>query len=154
MPPKLVNTAQLIRAGVMYPVSGYSRVVSCVASPKTLAGIDYGFTIVVGQQVRLLSVRLWFLPATIDVTKQVGFRVVTGTTRPTTQGEIFAWESVLPLTWRGTGADQWMHFHGRDSYEWTMNRLYTGEGRRFGIWAQCNWEGLDEIYASFQVTEG
>jgi len=125
-----------------------------MATPQGLGVVDYGYTIVVGQNVRLLSVRLWFLPHVPDAAKQVGFKVLTGTTRPQSPAEIYDWESVLPLTWQGAGLDQWIHFVGRDSYEWTMDHLYIGEARRFGLWAQCNWTGLDHIYASFQVTEG
>jgi len=151
---KIVNEFQRIQTGVRYPKSGYSRVVTCVAAPKGLAAIDYGFTIVVGQAVRLLSVRLFFYPTVPDVANQVGFRVLTGTTMLTTPAGILQWENVLPITWRGTGLDQWYRYHGMDQYEWTMNRLYTGAGRRFGIWAQCNWDGTEEVHASFEVMEG
>ncbi|MBA7562199.1 hypothetical protein ES708_03848 [subsurface metagenome] len=151
---KLVNKPQSIRVGVKHPNPGYSRVVSCLAAPKGLAAVDYGFTSVVGQVVRLLSVRLFFLPQAADETRQVYFKVVTGTTAPRAAGQISKWESVLPVVWKGIGVDRWRHFHGRDSYVWTMNRLYEGAGRRFGIWAQCNWAGLDEIYASFEISEG
>lgn len=151
---KLVNKPQAIRVGVKHPNPGYSRVISCLAAPKGLAAIDYGFTSVVGQTVRLLGVRLWFLPAAADVTKQVYFKVVTGTSTPKGSFEVYHWESVLPLTWKGSGLDRWTHFQGQNTYEWTMNRLYEGAGRRFGIWAQCNWLGLDEIYASFEISEG
>lgn len=151
---KLLNKEQRIQVGVKNPTSVYSRVVSCMATPQGLGTIDYGFTIVVGQKVRLLSVRLWFLPHVADAAKQVGFRVLTGTTTPKSAAEMLNWDTVLPLTWRGAGLDQWIHFLGRDSYVWTMDHLYTGEARRFGLWAQCNWAGLDHIYASFEVTEG
>lgn len=151
---KLRNKVQLITAGVVNPKSGYSRVVTCIAAPQGLAAIDYGYTIAVGQSVRLISVRLFFYPTETDVTKQVGFKVLTGTNVPTTQEAILQWESVLPITWQGTGLDQWYRYHGMDQYEWTMNRLYKGWGRRFGIWAQCNWEGLEEVHASFEIMEG
>lgn len=150
----MVNKVQLITAGVMNPKSGYSRVITCVAAPQGLAAIDYGYTIAVGQKVRLLTVRLFFYPTEVDITKQVGFKVLTGTAVPKKEAEIQQWESVLPITWRGTGLDQWYRYHGMDQYEWTMNRLYTGEGRRFGIWAQCNWLGVEEVHASFEIMEG
>ncbi len=151
---KLVSKVQLIQHGVMNPQSGYSRVVTCMAAPQGLAAIDYGYTIAVGQNVRLLSVRLFFYPTVVDTTKTVGFKVLTGTTVPPSAAAILQWESVLPITWQGTGLDQWYRYHGMDTYEWTMKRLYTGEGRRFGIWAQCNWTGVEEVYASFEIMEG
>lgn len=151
---KLVTKQQRLVLGVMNPQSGYSRVVTCMAAPKSLGDIDYGYTIACGQQVRLLTVRLFFYPTAVDVTKQVGFKVLTGTTVPSSEAAIQQWESVLPITWRGTGRDQWIRYHGRDEYVWTMNRLYTGEGRRFGIWAQCNWDGLENVQASFEIMEG
>jgi len=151
---KLLNRNQRIETGVKNPTSVYSRVVSCMATPQGLAVIDYGYTIAVGQIVRLLSVRLFFLAAVPDTTNSVGFRVVTGTTEPRSAAEIYRWDSVLPLTWQGAGLDQWIHHHGRADYCWTMNHLFVGAGRRFGLWAQCNWVGLDQIYASFQISEG
>lgn len=151
---KLLNRNQRIELGVQNPTSVYSRVVSCMCTPQGLAVIDYGYTIAVGQIVRLLSVRLFFLPVVPDTTKSVGFRVVTGTTEPRSAAEIYRWDAVLPLTWQGAGLDEWVHFHGRADYVWTMNQLYTGAGRRFGLWAQCNWLGLDKIYASFEISEG
>ncbi|MBA7702980.1 hypothetical protein ES703_111760 [subsurface metagenome] len=151
---ELVNKPQAIRVGVKHPNPGYSRVVSCLASPKGLGAVDYGFTSVVGQSVRLLSVRLFFLPLAPDETRQVYFKIVTMTYAPLIAESLYRNESVLPLTWKGAGVDRWRHFAGRDTYVWTMNQLYEGAGRRFGIWAQCNWAGLDEIYASFQISEG
>lgn len=151
---KIVNEFQRISTGIRYPGSGYSRVVTCVAAPKGLAMTDYGFTIAVGQQVRLLSVRLFFYPTVPNVANQVGFRVLTGTTMPTTLTAILQWENILPITWRGVPQDTWYRYHGMDKYEWTMNRLYTGAGRRFGIWAQCNWAGTEEVHASFEISEG
>lgn len=154
MMAKLANRLQPLGHGIINPQSGYSRVVTCIAAPKGLAAIDYGYTIAVGQSVRLLSVRLFFYPTEPNVANQVGFRVLTGSTVITTPAGILQWENVLPITWRGTGLDQWYRYHGMDTYEWTMNRLYTGEGRRFGIWAQCNWAGTEEVHASFEISEG
>lgn len=142
------------RKGVITGCPGRSRIVTCFAAPKGLAAIDYGFTTIVGQNVWLLGVQLWFLPADVDVAKHVTFKVVTGTTAPVNQAQILQWESVIPLVWKGIGSDVWTHYLGRDHYEWSMEKLYIGEARRFGIWARCNWDGLDKIYASFKVSEG
>ncbi len=151
---KLVTKDQRIETGVKYPMSGYSRVVTCLAAPQGLADIDHGYTIAVGQNVRLLSVRLFFYPTVPDITKQVGFFVLTGTTVPPTPAAIRNWENVLPINWNGPVVDRWYRYHGLDKYEWTMNHLYKGEGRRFGIWAQCNWDGAEEVHASFEIMEG
>ena len=119
-----------------------------------LAAIDYGYTMVVGQNVRLLTIRLWFFPTVVDVTKQTGFKVLTGTTVPPTAAAIWEWENVLPITKNGIGPDRWYRYNGLDTYEWTMNRLYKGEGRRFGIWCQVNWDGPEQVNASFEIMEG
>ena len=151
---KLVTKVQKISHGVMHPQTGYSRVVTAVAAPQGLAAIDYGYTIAVGQNVRLLSVRLFFHPTVVDITKQAGFFILTGTTVPPNEAAIRLWENVLPINWNGPVVDRWYRYHGMDQYEWNMNRLYTGEGRRFGIWAQCNWDGVEEVHASFEISEG
>ena len=151
---KLVTKVQLIQHGVMNPQSGYSRVVTAVAAPMGSAAIDYGYTIAVGQNVRLLSVRLFFHPTVVDITKQTGFFVLTGTTVPPNQAAIRLWDNVLPINWNGPVVDRWYRYHGMDKYEWVMNRLYKGEGRRFGIWAQVNWDGPEEVHASFEIMEG
>ena len=151
---KLITRQQRLVRRVMAPQSGYSRVVTAVAVPQGLAAIDYGYTIAVGQNVRLLSVRLFFYPTVVDITKQCGFFVLTGTTVPPTQQAIRLWENVLPINWRGPVVDRWYRYHGMDKYEWSMNRLYVGEGRRFGLWVQCNWDGADEVHASFEIMEG
>jgi len=152
--PVIQNTSQQVVSRAMNPEPAYSRIVSCVEFVPTGPGAVYSFTPVLGQIVRLLEVRIWFAPHAVNMANQTLFRILTGTSQPNTAAEIRLWESVLPLVSPGFTDEPWTAYDGRDSMCWSMNRLYTGQGRRFGFWAERGPVGTDEISASFEISEG
>lgn len=152
---KLVSKTTPIRVGVSHPKSVYSRVVSIVANPKPGVDPDFAYTAVMAQNVWLLGVTAFFLPVSPPAIAGVDFRIVTGTTKPQTEADVYAWEDVLPLLYRGISGALWARYHGVNEMSWTMKQLYTGAGRRFGVWARlAGAAAVDRVQVSFEISEG
>jgi len=152
---KLATTDQRIITGVTYPASSYSRVIGALAVVKTPAVRDFGYTVPLGGNLWLKTVRVWFLPVWDAGTDWIDFWIRYGTGRPNTYAAMSNWEDLLPINFLGsTGAGYRELATGR-VFEWTMNRLFTREAIRFGI--QLTTAGLityEEMYATFEISEG
>ncbi len=152
---KIVTRDRRIVAAGMNPASVYSRVVSCSGvvthgNPKAI------YTVGVAERVRLLGVKLFWEPFAEDNTSVTYFRVMTGTTTPATAPEMNqAWENILPKLGEGHLDANWYHEYGVTEMAWEMCQLFTGIGRRFGMWMQTVMEGKGQAcQASFLISEG
>ncbi|MBA7611088.1 hypothetical protein ES703_18304 [subsurface metagenome] len=152
---KIVSGDQRLVTGATNPASVYSRVVSCSGvvthtNPKAI------YTVGVGERVRLLEVKLFWEPFAADNTAVTYFRVMTGTTTPATASEMNqAWENILPKLGEGHLDANWYHEYGITEMSWEMNQLFTGTGRRFGVWLQTVMPGKGQAcQASFKISEG
>lgn len=151
---EIINQSQQLTLGALSPQSYYSRIVSCVVSLKAAAAKVYAITPVVGQNVRLLKVTCFFTPMPADATKKHLFRIYSGTTKISSADEIRTWTNVLPLQAPGYTDEPWVYSDGRTEMSWSMNRLFTGATRRFGIWAEVGPFPPREIRVSFEISEG
>jgi len=152
---KLLSKQQYIQAGVTNPTSVYSRVVSCSdvvthMNPRAI------YTVVVGQIVRLLEVKLFWQPREVDATSVTYFRVMTGMTTPASAQEMAqSWENVLPKLGAGHLDADWYHAYGVTEMSWNMNQLFRGSSRRFGIFMITVMPGKGQsCQASFEISEG
>ncbi len=151
---KIINENQQIIIGTLFPRGVNSRVISCLRPVPPGPAHVFAFTERVGQSVHLLSVRVWAWPGAPDVTFQTNFRLFTGTSDITTANDMLQWDEIVPVM---LGAGQpvgWTHYGGGPVFEWYMNKLYTGLGRRFGFRATHSAVGSDQLHASFQISEG
>ncbi len=152
---KIVSTGQRLVTAAQNPTSVYSRVVSCVANPKPGVDPDFAYTSALGENVWLLGVKVFFMPVSPPAIAGVDFQIVTGTTKPVSVAAIYNWEVVLPLLYRGTSGMYWAHYHGVTEMSWVFKKLYTGQGRRFGVWARlAGIATVDMVQASFHISEG
>ena len=129
----LLNEGQPLRRAVLAPGGAYSRVFGLAC--KANAGIgndDFAYSPPVGNRFWLRWMSLWFgggnastCAGTIYISSGLGVPA---------NGEVVAlrWEMVIPF-WSGTTKPAIM-LQGREGYLWwPMNRLYRGEGLRFGL---------------------
>lgn len=152
---KIVTKDQRLVTGATNPISVYSRIVSCVANPKPGNDPDFAYTTVVGENVWLLGVKIFFMPVAPPAIAGVDFRIVTGTIRPFSAAAIANWEDVLPLLYRGITGQRWTHYYGVTEMSWQLKKLYVGQSRRFGVWAQlAGAAAVDMVQVSFHVSEG
>lgn len=152
---KLVNKAQRITTGIVYPSAGYSRVVSCIADLKAPAVQGFGHTEQVGGEVWLLGVRVWFSPHIWTSSQSVSFFILSGTGEPSSPDEIRRWENILPVMMWGRPKAPWEVMEVFHSFEWTMNRHFVGEPRRFGAFIQvAGTVPVLLMYCSFEISEG
>lgn len=151
---KIRNTSQFQRTGVLYPAAPYSRVLSVVIAFKVPQEEVYAVTPVVAQAVRLLGVTCFFAPAPPDVLKQNLFRIYTGLTVISTPNDMRDWQNILPLQLPGFFDEMWTYYDGTTEMWWNMNQLFTGSGRRFGVWGQAGTAVPRTMTVSFQISEG
>lgn len=132
-----------------------SRVASALATVKAPAVTGFGYTIPLGNRLRLKKIRVWFLPVWTGGGDWVDFWIRFGQGTPTTYVAMSDWENVIPLHLVGSPPQSYREFQTGRIYEWTMNRLFVGEAIRFGI--QLTTAGLityEEMYATFEIAEG
>jgi len=151
---QVINRSQQVVTAGLRPKAVYSRVVSCVAFVPTGPGAVYSHTPKLGNNVWLYKVRVWGAPKTANMANQTLFRVLSGTEPVANAAEILEWENILPLVSPGFANEVWTSYDGSGVFEWTMNRFFTGQGRMFGFWAERGPNGIDELYASFEISEG
>jgi len=112
----VVSRSQQLVTPALNPVAQYSRVVSCVCNPKPAHDPDFSYTPVVGQNVWLLAVHVWFLPEEIQLAAGSQFRILTGTTEPADAVAIFEWDDVVPIFYRGRAGALWHRYYGVNEF--------------------------------------
>lgn len=152
---KLVSKNQRLVTGVMNPGSSYSRTVTCIAYIKGTPDAR-GFTPPLGQVVRLLGVDIWTTP---DYSAVAGaafsFRILYGTGEPPTAAAILEWENIIPVYWPDGTPREWHQHQMNEHMHWSMDRLFKGQGQRFGVWLEVSGViPILEFFASFQISEG
>lgn len=153
--PTVINKSQQLLKAAVYPISAYSRVVSCRCVTTVIGGWAGSWTGEVGNRVWLQRVQVYLNAKAIDATRYTQFRIITGTSPPVSQADLWNWENVLPLWVTGDRQVTWEAYAGSDKFDWTMSVLYKGEHRRFGVLAQTGvTDGLDLVKVSFQIAEG
>jgi len=153
--PFLVNIPQPIRVGVQYPTAGYSRVVSVVASVAAGAGNTRAVaTPPLAQNTWLLNVQLWFWHSDAVTLTGGFFWVLCGSGAVPDGSGILAWENVLPI-YSPAALTKWFWYDAKKYFSWDMQRLLTGEPKRFGIFLQ-NGDAANgwNCQASFLISEG
>lgn len=153
--PTIVNKSQHILAGVKYPASIYSRVAGALAVVKAPAVTAFGYTSSLGVNVRLKKVRAWFLPVWTGGGDWVDFWIRYGTGVPASYAALSNWSDLLPINWLGSGPVGYRELGTGRVFEWTMDRLFTADGIRFGI--QLTTAGVityEEMYVTFEISEG
>lgn len=135
-------------------MSSDSRVISCVAYMKGMLGGGFGYTGIVGQKVRLKRVKVEFTPDKW-LGENIYFKVMTGTVEPSTVADYLLWTNILPLIMNGRQDWDWMRAVYFLPFEWTMNQLFVGQSRRFGVRFSCGGLlPLMYLMVSFEISEG
>lgn len=152
---KIVNTSQQLLKAAVYPISAYSRVISCRCLIAAPVGWRGGWTAEVGNRVWLQKVQVFLGAKAVDVSQYIEFRIITGNTPPLQWADLWAWENILPVWTGGAAIANWIVTDGTTHLSWDMSVLFKGEHRRFGILAIFGAAaGGDEIKVSFQIAEG
>jgi len=152
---KVVTRDRRLVAGAMNPRSLHSRIVACTCAPKGVGADDFGYTVVVGEVVRLLGIKVFIMPYDFDAAEAVTFYLKTGLVKPTTAAQVLDWEDIMQIQYHDTDKGAWRAFHGVSEMSWEMNVLYKGGGRRFGCYARLSGlAAVNELHVSFRISEG
>lgn len=139
----------------LHPKPAYSRVINLeVLVSDGLGGEGFNYTPPLGNRLWLLSVDLWFMNPTVDVTIGGFIYLRTGMAKPESAGEVaMKWASVIDDT---TGIKPGIYWVGlNEHFHWDMMRLYEGQHRRFGVVIEnFNVDQKWLCWASFQISEG
>lgn len=151
----VINKSQQLLKAAVYPISAYSRVVSCRCVPLVIGAWVGSWTGEVGNRVWLQRVKVVLDAKVLDPTRFTQFRIITGTMTPQVIGDLWNWENILPLWVGGARQVEWEAYPGTQEFDWTMSMLFKGEHRRFGVLAQTGVnETKDLVRVSFQIAEG
>jgi len=154
MPFNLITQYGRYRDSVLRPAGVGSRVVSCVAYMKGPLGGGFGYTGIVGQKVRLKRVKVEFSPDHWP-DDNIYFGVMTGTNIPQSAADYRLWTNILPLIRNGEEDWNWMRAEDFRPFEWTMDQLFVGQGRRFGVYFTCGGTvTIMYLMVSFEISEG
>lgn len=137
----------------MYPRGVYSRVVGCGIRIEVFPATTFCVCGGIGEQVWLINVSVWFSYKDAVGDFDTEFRVLTSTERWVSAAQALNFDEVVPM-FEGNRLAPWHSFDQHGSFSWDMNRLYTGAGRRFGLWIYSNAPAGGVIRASFQISEG
>ncbi|MBA7694205.1 hypothetical protein ES703_102812 [subsurface metagenome] len=150
----LANKAQPVRVGVVYPRGVYSRVILVqLIVASGIGNYDFAVTPPLGNRVWLLGVDIWHQPTTQGGFVKSYLKITTGSGETFTRYMVsMDWASVMDTTMlMKVGmlifcCDLHLHF--------TMNKLYSGESQRFGIYSESNSNQQYSIIGAFHVSEG
>lgn len=131
----------------------HSRVLSVYVVHKGAPWLKHAISEGMGDSFVLTRVQIKFLWLTDLEALGPYFRVVTGVGKDVVTADVREWEDVVPLRWEDVKAE-WMANHQVWEFDWTMRRLYAGQGRRLGVWVDCNLTDLFYMYTSFEIEEG
>ena len=138
----------------LHPRPAYSRVVGFWLSLPADALWYYATTPPLGQNVWLMRVTVRHCPRPIATTNYSLFEVMAGKEKAETIGDIAQWQRVLPHVTDGGPHYVQKIGDGCNQYTEEMLQLFTGTARRFGIIASRVGTGEDQLYVTFQISEG
>jgi len=151
---EVVNRSQQVITAALTPKAAYTRVVSCVQFCPTGPGAVYSHTPKLGNNLWLYKVKVWGAPKPINMANQTLFRIMAGKTQVTSAADILLWENIMTLVSPGFTDEPWTLYDGSGTFEWSMKRHFEGTGIMLGFWAERGPVGIDELYASFEISEG
>jgi len=153
MVSRLVTKVQPIIAGVRTPKSAYSRVISFMKQVTGGGAGVIGVSEIVGQSVwvqRIQVITVWTNYTDIPVCI---FDLYTGLGGDTDLVDLTGWDLLMPI-FVGKNTQQWVLTPEFNKYDWTLNRYYRGQSRRFGISVIIIGVGTAYVYVSIEVAEG
>lgn len=149
-----INQSQQLRAGAVYPISAYTRVVGFFLDVPADAAWHFATTPVLGQQIWLLKATIRHIPRAVAPANYTSFEIMTGKTRALTLADIGAWENVIPNAADGGPRVAMRICDGANDYKEDMSKLYAGDARRFGVLARRFGVGGDQLFVTFLIAEG
>jgi len=151
--PYIKSKSQQLVKPAMNPVSTYSRVIACRSIVTGDGGWHWSCTRPIGIDFWLLSVRVWTTWSPADGSGESNFKIYFGKGQPTGTADIQAWSRLDPVY--GKEAIHTYKFYNRDKdFWWTMKRLFTGQGYRFGLLAKADIPIEGRVMAAFEISEG
>lgn len=154
MPPRIVNQSQQMQAGIVSPPALYSRVVGLFLELPADGNWYHAITPSLGLDVTLWRVTVRHCPRGPNTANYSLFEIMAGGTKALTLAEIGVWDRVIPHIAQGGPFFSNRFGDGCNLYEETMRRLYTGEDRRFGVLGKRVGAGTDQLFITFEISEG
>lgn len=151
---EIVNKSQQVIKKGTSPKSAYSRVVSLSLALEPDLIWRHVVTPPLGNNIWLLSLRLWSSDRPYNAIEVTDFEVVTGVTSGETIQDVMVWEKVLPIWQQNRTPIYWTLWDRMPDLSWSIMQRWKGEGRRFGIFGRRNGLTAVTLYISYEISEG
>lgn len=151
---KIVNESQQVRAGAVYPISVYSRIVSVELTVAQGWGWTYVVTPIVGNRVWLLSAKVWTQVMVVNAAQGIHFNLWAGGPGDVSLADVTTWDRLMPKNDNMNMMMTWSITDGSLGFEWDLSRLFVGESRRFAMTGTRIGPDAALLQASFQIAEG
>lgn len=152
--PIIVNEGQQVRAGAVYPISVYSRVVSVDLAVAQAWGWTYVVTPVMGNRVWLLGIKVWPQVMAINAAQGIDFELFDGGPGDVSLADVQTWDRLLPKVNNTNVMVPWAITDGSAGFEWDLSRLFVGESRRFALVGTRTGPDAALLQVSFRIAEG
>ena len=150
---KILSTNQQVTTGVQFPRGVYSRIVSCADTDIGVPGEGWAYTDPLADSTWLLAVDVWVMSQPPTTNHLFTFGVHWMYHVPKSMLEMQQQENLLPIRSR-RGTFLWDAQGPDKHFRWEMNRLFSGQGLRFGVVLTGAGAPIARIQASFEVSEG
>jgi len=137
-----------------YPRPVYSRVVSFWLDIPMVGVWYYATTPTLGSRIWLLRATVRHFPAAPDHSQYTLYELLSGDSKANNISDIGKWDYIIPNVSDGGPNVTMAMRDGENEHSESMMRLYTGVSRRFGIIAKRVGNMGDQLYVSFEISEG
>lgn len=152
---EVVNRSQQVRAMTLRPKPIYSRVIALDVIVPGDGNWRYLSTPPLGQNIWLLYICATVDPLTRNVARETLFQVWAGNNRPNSLADVQSWDIVMPLYNENNTIIEWGIVDGEVMKEWSMDKFYEGQARRFAIsYIRGPGWGDNDLNVCFQISEG
>lgn len=151
---QVVNRSQQVVKSGLNPKSSYSRLVCLDVAPLAAGPLVYAFTPAFGQNVWLLGLWIQHMPRAASIVDFTSVLLKAGSGLPTNLIDISAWDNILGIVQIEGIPPGLRIYDGLHALSWSMSRLFTGQGRRFGIIAARTGAGNDLVQVQLEISEG
>lgn len=149
-----LNAEQQIYIPTFRPKVAYQRVESVIVFLSGPPVAEYALTPKVGNDVWLTAIDIWPLPRDNVSANYTVVLPTAGTGDNPSDNDVQNWDICLPMTNNNNQQGNYIIYEGAGHMRWEMERLYTGEARRFSLYCYKAAGNPEIIQCAFTISEG
>lgn len=151
---QVVNKSQQVVTRGLAPKSTYTRLVGIQVGVPVMPGQAYAYTVGLGQNVWLKNVWLQHQPRATSVVDGICVLLLAGTGEVNDETTMMSWDRIITMPTFEGAIPGLRIYDGKHSENFTMERLFTGINRKFGVIVARFGADTDFLQVIFEVSEG